>query len=121
MVERPERGGPRRSRTCGADRAGADSMRRMHRRVTPRPELPALITGGAGFIGTNVAARLLPSGRRARRFDNPSRARRVGVFDNLSRAGVEHNLRWLCDAFGDRVERVISDVRDGAAVAQAVA
>jgi len=81
----------------------------MHRRVTPRPELPALITGGAGFIGTNVAARLLQSGRRVR------------IFDNLSRAGVEHNLRWLCDTFGDRVERVVADVRDGSAVAQAVA
>jgi CDP-paratose 2-epimerase len=84
-------------------------MRRIQRRVTPHPELPALITGGAGFIGTNVAARLLQSGRRVR------------ILDNLSRAGVEQNLRWLCDTFGDHVERVIADVRDGDAVAQAVA
>ncbi|MCU1383609.1 MAG: NAD-dependent dehydratase [Acidobacteria bacterium] len=82
-------------------------MRRTAR-VSPRPDLPALITGGAGFIGTNVAARLLQSGRRVR------------IFDNLSRAGVETNLRWLCDTFGDRVERVIADVRDAAALAQAV-
>ena len=42
-----------------------------------------LITGGAGFIGTNLAARLASDGRD------------VIVFDNLSRPGVERNLEWL--------------------------
>jgi CDP-paratose 2-epimerase len=84
-------------------------MRYNRRPITLRPDLPALITGGAGFIGTNVAARLLESGRRVR------------ILDNLSRAGVENNLRWLCDTYGDRVERVIADVRDGGAVEEAVA
>jgi CDP-paratose 2-epimerase len=83
-------------------------MRRPARPIARRPDLPALITGGAGFIGTNVAARLLEDGRRVR------------IVDNLSRAGVESNLRWLCDTFGDRVERVIADVRDRDALAQAV-
>jgi CDP-paratose 2-epimerase len=83
-------------------------MRRQHRTVTSRPDLPALITGGAGFIGTNVAARLLESGRHVR------------IFDNLSRAGVEDNLRWLCDAFPGRVERVLADIRDRAEVGRAV-
>ena len=50
----------------------------------PRPARAAagtrLITGGAGFIGTNLADRLLADGRR------------VLVFDNLSRPGVEQNL-----------------------------
>ena len=44
---------------------------------------PALITGGAGFIGTNVAHRLARSGER------------VILFDNLSRPGVVKNLEWL--------------------------
>ena len=50
------------------------------------------ITGGAGFIGTNVAARLVESGRRVR------------IFDNLSRRGVEQNLLWLRDTYGDAIE-----------------
>ncbi len=69
---------------------------------------PALVTGGAGFIGTNLAARLLGQGRRVR------------IFDNLSRAGVEKNLRWLLDTYGDRVEVALGDVRDRPAVARAL-
>jgi len=42
-----------------------------------------LITGGAGFIGSNYADRLLRRGER------------VTIFDNLSRAGAEKNLDWL--------------------------
>lgn len=70
---------------------------------------PVLITGGAGFVGTNVAHRLLEAGRR------------VIVFDNLSRAGVERNLAWLRETHGRAVEVEIADVRDAAAVARAVA
>jgi CDP-paratose 2-epimerase len=68
-----------------------------------------LITGGAGFIGTNLAHALASSGRR------------VKVLDNLSRAGVEKNLRWLRDTHGDRISFEINDVRDPAAVRRAVA
>lgn len=42
-----------------------------------------LITGGAGFIGSNVADKLLKMGHR------------VILFDNLSRPGVFHNVMWL--------------------------
>lgn len=42
-----------------------------------------LITGGCGFVGSNVAARLLDD------------AENVLVFDNLSRHGTEANLEWL--------------------------
>ena len=42
-----------------------------------------LITGGAGFIGSNLAHRLLSEGHT------------VTIFDNLSRAGCECNLAWL--------------------------
>jgi CDP-paratose 2-epimerase len=59
-----------------------------------------LITGGAGFIGTNLAARLAASGRQ------------VLVYDNLSRPGVEKNLTWLRATHGDRIEVEIADIRD---------
>ena len=68
-----------------------------------------LITGGAGFVGANLAHRLLSAGRR------------VIVLDNLSRAGVAGNLRWLRDAHGDLMETMVEDVRDRRAVADAVA
>ena len=72
-------------------------------------ERPALVTGGAGFIGTNLAHRLLESGRR------------VIVVDNLARPGVEQNLRWLQRTHGDLVQAQIADVREPAALREAVA
>jgi CDP-paratose 2-epimerase len=45
--------------------------------------LHVIVTGGAGFIGSNVAAAYL-RGRH-----------RVSVFDNLARPGTERNLAWL--------------------------
>jgi len=42
-----------------------------------------LITGGAGFIGCNTAARLIKEGNE------------VFVLDNLSREGTKLNLKWL--------------------------
>jgi CDP-paratose 2-epimerase len=67
----------------------------------------ALITGGAGFVGTNVADRLLRAGERVR------------VFDNLARAGVTENLAWLQQQHGDRLEVAIGEIRDADAVARA--
>jgi CDP-paratose 2-epimerase len=67
-----------------------------------------VVFGGAGFIGSNVAHRLLSSGQR------------VVVFDNLARKNVERNLRWLKQAHGDRLTVVLGDVRDAAAVQAAV-
>jgi CDP-paratose 2-epimerase len=68
---------------------------------------PVLITGGAGFIGTNLAERLLSGGRS------------VLIFDNLSRKGVDRNVRWLCDRHDSRVHVEIGDVRDARAVRRA--
>jgi CDP-paratose 2-epimerase len=68
---------------------------------------PVLITGGAGFVGANLAHRLLSSGRAVR------------VFDNLSRPGVERNLQWLRETHGARLQVEIADVRDTAALRQA--
>ena len=42
-----------------------------------------IITGGAGFIGSNAASRYMQRGHR------------VVVVDNLSRDGVQRNLEWL--------------------------
>ncbi|MBV8519589.1 MAG: SDR family NAD(P)-dependent oxidoreductase [Acidobacteria bacterium] len=67
-----------------------------------------LITGGCGFIGTNLADRLLRDGHR------------VCVFDNLSRAGVERNLEWLRAQHGERLLARVADTRDANAVREAV-
>jgi CDP-paratose 2-epimerase len=66
-----------------------------------------LITGGAGFIATNLAARLLAEGER------------VVLLDDLSRPGVESNLAWLEAEAGGAFELVQADVRDAGAVARA--
>ena len=68
----------------------------------------ALITGGAGFIGTNLAHRLLSSGIRVR------------ILDNLSRRGVEQNLEWLRDKYSGRFEFRVGDVRKPVDVEAAV-
>jgi CDP-paratose 2-epimerase len=70
---------------------------------------PVLITGGAGFVATNVAHRLLSEGQR------------VLLFDNLSRPGVVENLRWLQRTHGTRVRFQPGDIRDLEAVRQVVA
>lgn len=67
-----------------------------------------LITGGAGFIGTNLAARLLRDGTTVR------------ILDSLSRRGTEVNLRWLRDHHPERLEIVLGDVRDRERVQHAV-
>src|SRR5579875_2683526 len=68
-----------------------------------------LITGGAGFIGCNLAQRLL--------VDSSARVR---IFDDLSRVGVEANLEWLHTLEGaERLEFVKGDVRNAAAVSAA--
>jgi CDP-paratose 2-epimerase len=69
---------------------------------------PVLITGGAGFIGTNLAFRLCSLGQR------------VIIYDNLSRAGVEQNLQYLTRQFPDQVQVRLEDVRDKAALSNAV-
>jgi CDP-paratose 2-epimerase len=67
-----------------------------------------LITGGAGFIGSNLAHRLMSQGRRVR------------ILDKLSRPGVERNLEWLQENHRGKLDAVIADVRDAAAVQRAV-
>jgi CDP-paratose 2-epimerase len=70
---------------------------------------PVLITGGAGFVATNVAHRVLST------TDRP-----VILFDNLSRAGVEENAAWLRRTHGTRVRLQLGDVRDREALQKVV-
>ena len=69
---------------------------------------PVLITGGAGFIGANLAHHLIGRGHTVR------------VLDDLSRRGVELNLARLCAQHGDRIDARIADIRDRDAVRDAV-
>jgi CDP-paratose 2-epimerase len=50
----------------------------------------ALITGGCGFVGSNLAAHLLSLD-----LSDRDQANKVTVFDNLSRHGASANLTWL--------------------------
>jgi len=70
-----------------------------------------LITGGCGFVGTNLAAVLIRRGCR------------VVVFDNLSRLGSHRNLQWLTsqDDSRQRFSFVRGEISDPAAVDAAVA
>ena len=65
-----------------------------------------LITGGAGFIGCNAAARFIQGGHQ------------VTVFDDLSRPGGKANLRWLQEQ--GRFKFLRGDIRKAAAVKKAV-
>ena len=73
------------------------------------PSRPVLITGGAGFVGTNLADRLLCGGRAVR------------IYDSLARPGAERNLRWLRARHGFRVDFRRGDVRSAAGLDRAVA
>ena len=70
---------------------------------------PVLITGGAGFIGTNLADRLLRQGRRVR------------IYDSLARQGAERNLQWLLAQHRSRLQVQIADLRSEARLREAVA
>jgi CDP-paratose 2-epimerase len=74
-----------------------------------RDDRPILITGGAGFIGCNIADRFAGEGDE------------VLIFDALSRPGVERNLQWLKDRHGSRITSIVADTRDEDEVVRAAA
>ena len=67
-----------------------------------------LITGGAGFIGSNLCDALLADGEK------------VTIFDNLSRPGSRHNLAWLRHTRGENLAFLERDIRDADAIVTAV-
>jgi CDP-paratose 2-epimerase len=67
-----------------------------------------LVTGGAGFIGSNYVHRLL------------ARGEQVTLYDDLSRAGAPRNLEWLKKKFGAKAfDVIVGDVRDADRIAEA--
>lgn len=64
--------------------------------------MKVLITGGAGFIGSNLARKLLKDNNNI-----------VTIYDNFSRSGVEKNIKWLKkeDKF-KKLKVIKGDVRD---------
>ncbi|MBL8723319.1 MAG: SDR family NAD(P)-dependent oxidoreductase [Planctomycetes bacterium] len=79
----------------------------------PDPSLPVLITGGAGFIGSHLAERLLRAGARVRVLDNLD-----PFYDpELKR----RNLAELAELGGGRFTWIEGDLRDAAACRTAVA
>lgn len=68
--------------------------------MTSQSDRPVLITGGAGFIGCNIADRLAGQGHQ------------VIVYDSLARPGVERNLAWLQGRHGELIQPVIADIRE---------
>lgn len=60
-----------------------------------------LITGGAGFIGSNLAHQLIGQGHT------------VTIFDNMSRSGCQQNISWLQQTYGaDRFRLLPADLSD---------
>ncbi|MEW6651654.1 MAG: GDP-mannose 4,6-dehydratase, partial [Chloroflexota bacterium] len=67
-----------------------------------------LITGGAGFIGSNYVSRLLKRGEQ------------VVIYDNLSRAGAVRNLDWLQSVYGQHAFALVeADIRDAHKIREA--
>ncbi len=92
-------------------RGGLPLVREIAGAGLPKPALagarPALVTGGAGFIGSNLADRLARNGED------------VLILDSLARPGVEENLDWLRRRHRGKLSVSIADLRDAGAVADA--
>ena len=74
---------------------------------SPADKRPVLVTGGAGFIGCNIANRLAEDGHE------------VLIYDALSRPGVEKNLAWLKERHDGQIASIVADIRDEDELARA--
>lgn len=82
---------------------GVERLRQVAELASPHvasAAAPIVITGGSGFIGSNLAESFLREGED------------VVIVDNLCRAGVDQNLAWLTERHGERVHPVLADIRD---------
>jgi CDP-paratose 2-epimerase len=82
---------------------GVERLKKVGRLSAPniaKGAAPIVITGGSGFIGSNLAESFLREGED------------VIILDNLGRSGVDQNLEWLMERYGDRVHPVLADVCD---------
>jgi CDP-paratose 2-epimerase len=66
-----------------------------------------LITGGCGFIGTNLAAHF------ATKYN-------VTAFDSLTRPGSEKNADWLHKTFGPKIKIIAGEITDAKKIAALV-
>ncbi len=73
-------------------------------RANPR----VVVTGGAGFLGSNIVDALA------------SRGDDVLVFDSLARPRVDENLAWLRQRHPHRIQVCYADIRDAARLREAV-
>jgi CDP-paratose 2-epimerase len=73
----------------------------------PADTRPVLVTGGAGFIGCNIANKLAEDGHE------------VLIYDALSRPGVETNLAWLKERHPSLIASITADIRDEDELARA--
>ena len=69
---------------------------------------PVLITGGAGFIGVNLADQLAQAGHK------------VLIYDALKRPGVNADLAWLQDRHASHIVPIIADICDEPQIGRAV-
>lgn len=94
------------------EKDGVDGIHQQHyikkQYKISEEEKYTLITGGAGFIGTNLASRILSQGKK------------VMIYDSLFRDGVEENLQWLQKEYGDRLLIQISDINETRILQQCV-
>lgn len=68
-----------------------------------------LVTGGAGFIGSNYVHYLL------------TRGEKVTIYDNFSRGGAPRNLEWLKQEFGEGAfEVIVGDIKEADRITEAV-
>jgi CDP-paratose 2-epimerase len=69
---------------------------------------PVLVTGGAGFIGSNLADRLALEGHH------------VAILDALRRPGTERNIAWLKARHPSRITLAQADINNRTAVGELV-
>jgi CDP-paratose 2-epimerase len=89
--------------------AGVQQLGTLSSPAISRRRRPMVVTGGSGFIGSNLADALMSDGED------------VVVLDNLCRTGVERNMEWLRQKHRDRFHMVLCDVRNLRAMSPVIA